>query len=248
LANGARLVISNNYELPGKITGDRREINLDLNVSPVWRVSTAYNHAALGNLDAITYNDTLEIGRWLSSEEYKMRSVYLSKTASANHIWRLGFEDYSGNFKMAGTIDIFGTGANFITGFYLYHANGFLNRRTIKYGCGWKKGNYKYKLGYAYSSGDAFFHADIGKRQLFTYTSTYDQSDSYDYSQHQLGLGLEKHISKNTVFQYSLFQTIPNLRKKNVAAAAPAAGAAEPVIKKKTRGGTLHLFSVKYLL
>lgn len=233
------------FELPGNITGERREIGYDYDISHAWRVSAAYNHAALGNLDSITYNVTHEIGRWLTASEYKLRSLYVSKTASPKHSWRIGLEDYSGGYDMAGTIDIFGASANFISGIYVYHSNGFLDRRTLKYGCKWSKGNYTYKLGYAYSWGKAFLHADIGKRQFFNYATQYDQSDAYDFSQHQLGLGFEKRIFKNTVMKYTLLQNVPNMSK--IETGPQPAPTNEPVIKKKTRGGTLQLMSVEYL-
>jgi hypothetical protein len=145
---------------------------------------------------------------------------------------------------MAGTIDLFGSSANFITGYYLYHSNGFLDRRTLKYGCKWAKGNYTYKLGYAYSWGDAFIHLDTGKRQFFSYITKYDQSEDYNFSQHQLGLGFEKRIFKDTVLKYTLFQNVPLLRKDRV---KTVVSPEVPVIKKKVRGGTLQILSVQYL-
>ncbi len=230
------------YEIPVNFTGERREVSLDFNKSSRYKTSAHYMHTSIGSRDRIMYNSVLEIGRLLSNAEYDIKGLYLTKTPSDRHEWMLGIEDYDGFFRMAGTIDIFGTQADLIAGYFLYHAHGQFDRRTLKYAVKWEKGNYTYKFKYAYSVGDAILHYDIGQREFLVMVMEADETKNYKFAQHHLGFGLEKSISKDAIFQYSLIQVIPVFDE--IKPDVPKAGG----IKKKTRGGTLHIFSVKFLL
>jgi hypothetical protein len=230
------------YEIPCNLTGERRELSLDFKASPRYKASAYYTHSSIGSLDSITYNSVLEIGRLLSFAEYDLKGLYLRKTPSARHEWMLGYEDYDGCFRLAGTIDIFGTQADLIAGYFLYHAHGQFSRRTLKYAVKWEKGNYTYRFKYAYSKGDAILHYDIGRREFLVMEVQSNETKKYNFAQHQLGLGFERPVSKDAILQYSLIQVVPVLEE--IKPDTPKTGG----VKKKTRGGTLHIVSVKYLL
>jgi hypothetical protein len=238
------------YTIPGRLSGEGRETAVFLALNPVYGISFAFDRATLGNLDGISYS-TVEIGRWLSDSEYEMKSFYLRKTPSANHETVFGFQEYDGNSRMAGTIDIFGATANLISGYYLYHASGSLSRRTLKYSTSWRRRNYTFKLRYDYSFGDAVFHFDSRRAGLAVILGLLPENlvvedRNYDFSQHLLGLGVDKRLSARTVLKYSLVQVIPIFDQKETGAAPSPGPSTTTEPKKKVRGGTLHLFSLEY--
>ena len=79
-------------------------------------------------------------------------------------------------------------------------------------------------------------------------TREIDENIHYDFSQHQLGLGIEKNIAKDTIFRYSLQQVVPILDKKETQPAPAPSATAAPTQKKDTRGGTTHHFSIIFLI
>lgn len=228
------------YMIPMNLNGHRREYSLRCNLSPATGLFLFHDRGDYDSLDAITYNVTSEIGRWMSEARYRLSGLYLKKTAP-HRATTFGVEDYDGSFDLAGTIDILGNQANLISGYFLFDAAGGLRRHTIKYATERVKGNYTFRYLYAYSTGDASVNFESFRRNLIFYTLRTREAKSYDFSEHQIGFGVRKNISKDTVSEYSVVQTIPILNDREEIPSAPTG------TRKKTRGGTLHLLSLTFL-
>jgi len=238
-----------NFSIPATLGGGRRELSLTYGPSSRYDFNAFFNHGGFDNLgrDSITYNSAAKIGFWFSKGEYDSKSFVLTKRSSENKIMNFGYEDYSGYYWLLGEIKPINI-INLLNPAYPFNSHGYLNRHTYKYSLRKKKGNYTYRFMYAYSQGDAFMHFRSLRRVFFSYTEMSNERMYYDYTQHQLGLGIEKTIRKNTLFRYSLLQTVPLLEKREEQTVSPGGPSAAPSEKKKTRGGTLHLFSVIFLL
>lgn len=248
------LIDSNeDYRIPGRLCGENREIGAEYKLNSRYAFSASYGHTSISNLDYISYNTDLDFGSWLSFSEYKMKSLYIRKTPSENHTTIFGYQNYDAYYYLAGTIDPFGDFTG-LSGNFLYHSNGMIDRQTLRYSTQWRRGGYRYRFRYDYSFGDAMFHFDSQWYCPFCIIlpgmpappEPILEDRRYDYSQHLLGFGVEKEITKNTVFKYSFIQVVPIFDNKEKAAAPPGPPA-PPQPKKKTRGGTLHLFTIEYL-
>jgi hypothetical protein len=230
------------YRIPATIFGEQREVSLSYRFSPKTTFSYFYNRGTYDSFDSMSHNTSTEIGRWLSNAEYEMRSLYVRQVVSPRRTRVLGFEDYTGRYELAGVIDIFGTQANLLAGYFLFNSHGSLHRRTIKYAVEKSKGNYTYRFMYSYSTGRAFFHFDSSRRDFIFFTQTANENSDYDFKLHRLGFGIKKNIAKNAILQYSIIQVVPILEDKFEIPKAPSGQ------KKKTRGGTLQLLSIVFLL
>lgn len=235
------------YTWFGNITGDRRETSFTYKLNDKYALSYFLNKADYENLDPVNHNSGVNVGMWLSDSAWDSKNFYLKKQASEGHSWMAGIEDYDGGYKIAGYIDVFGSVADSIAGYYLYHSDGFLHKRTYKYSYQGRRKGYKYRLMYGYSSGNAYLHFDSYNKTALTWNLKANENLHYNLTQHQLGIGLEKKIYKNTILKYALIQTVPLLDRSDAAVAGAGgggAGAAQP--SKKSRGGTLHIFSIDY--
>jgi len=233
------------YMIPAGIDGDHKEISVEYDFSPRYSVETFFTSGDYDSLDDIMYNSTLDIGTWLSEAEYDVKAFYLKKHMSPSRTRTFGFQDYNAYVKMAGTANLSGSLPGYLIGDYVYRSHGLMHRRTFSFSDQRKKGNWTYRLLYSYSTGDAFLHFDSFKRVLIA-QQLVNENRYYDYSQHLLGLGIEKEISHDAVLRYSLFQVVPNMDRREEEAAPAPGETTEPDVKKDTRGGTLHMLSAVF--